>query len=101
MSQHSHSLLSEEQIRVSQGLPQSPLRTAYLTKALSPHWGPDLQHVSPWKIGTALACTRPQAQQQCGGLNMLGPGNDTIRRCGPLGMGVVLLEKVCHCGGEL
>ena len=30
---------------------------------------------------------------------MLGPGNGTIRRCGLVGVGVVLLEEVCHCGG--
>jgi hypothetical protein len=34
----------------------------------------------------------------CGGLNMLGPGSGTIRRCGLVGVSVVLLEKVCHCG---
>ena len=27
-----------------------------------------------------------------GGLNMLGPGGGTIRRCG-------FVEEVCHCGG--
>ena len=35
----------------------------------------------------------------CGGLNMLGPNNGIIRRCGLIGAGVVLLEEVCHCGG--
>ena len=33
----------------------------------------------------------------CVGLNMLSPGSGTVRRCG-LGVGVVLLEEVCHCG---
>jgi hypothetical protein len=28
---------------------------------------------------------------------MFGPGNGTIRRYGLVGVGVVLLEKVCHC----
>jgi hypothetical protein len=34
----------------------------------------------------------------CGGLNTLGPWSDTIRRCGLVGVGVALLEEVCHCG---
>jgi hypothetical protein len=37
----------------------------------------------------------------CGGLNMLGPGSGTIRRYGPVGVGVALVEGVCHCGCEL
>jgi hypothetical protein len=37
-------------------------------------------------------------QGYCGGLNMLGPGTSTIRRCNP-GVGVALLEEVCHCEG--
>jgi hypothetical protein len=37
----------------------------------------------------------------CGGLNMLDPGSGTIRRCGLFGIGVALLEDVCHCGGGL
>jgi hypothetical protein len=28
-------------------------------------------------------------------------GSGTIRRCGLVAVGVVLLEEVCHCGGEL
>ena len=32
---------------------------------------------------------------------MLGPGSGTIRRCGLVGVGVALLEEVCHCGGGL
>ena len=32
----------------------------------------------------------------CGGLNMLGLGSTTIRRCGLIGIGVALLEEVCH-----
>jgi hypothetical protein len=35
----------------------------------------------------------------CGDLNMLGSGSDTIRRCGLIEVGVALLEEVCHCGG--
>ena len=30
---------------------------------------------------------------------MLGPRNGTIRRSGFVGIGVVLLEGECHCGG--
>jgi hypothetical protein len=29
---------------------------------------------------------------ECDGLYMLGPGSDTIRRCGPVGVVVALLE---------
>ena len=47
----------------------------------------------------------------CGGLNRYGPyrlmclgawpmGSGSIRRCG-LGVGVALLEELCHCGGGL
>jgi hypothetical protein len=32
---------------------------------------------------------------------MLGPGSGTIRRCYLLGLGVALLEEVCHCQGGL
>ena len=32
----------------------------------------------------------------CDGLYMFGPGSGTIRRCGPVGVGVDLLELVCH-----
>jgi hypothetical protein len=39
--------------------------------------------------------------QDCGGLNMLIPGSGTIRRCGLVGVGVALLEEVCHCEGGL
>jgi hypothetical protein len=32
---------------------------------------------------------------------MLDPGSGMIRRCGLVGVGVVLLEEVCHCGHGL
>jgi hypothetical protein len=32
------------------------------------------------------------------GLYMLGPGSSTIRRHGPVGVGMTLLESMCHCG---
>jgi hypothetical protein len=32
---------------------------------------------------------------------MLGPGSGTIRRCGLGGVGVALVEKLCHCGNDL
>jgi hypothetical protein len=35
---------------------------------------------------------------ECGGLNMLSPRNCTIRRYGLVGVGMALLEEVCHCG---
>ena len=37
---------------------------------------------------------------ECGGLNMLGPGNGTVRRCGLVRVSVALLEEVCHCGSR-
>ena len=48
----------------------------------------------------------------CGGLNRFGShrfmclnawpiGSGTIRRCGLVGVGVALMEKVCHCGFAL
>ena len=36
-----------------------------------------------------------------GDLNMLGSGSGTIRRCGLVGVGVALLEEVCHSGDGL
>ena len=36
---------------------------------------------------------------ECGGLNTLDLGSDTIERCGLDEVGVALLEEVCHCGG--
>ena len=35
---------------------------------------------------------------ECGGLNILGPGNGTIERFYIVGMDVPLLEEMCHCG---
>ena len=32
---------------------------------------------------------------------MLGPGSGTIRRYGLVGVGVALLEEVCHCRSGL
>lgn len=41
----------------------------------------------------------------CGSLNVTGLhkliGSSTIRRCGFFGVGVTLLEEVCHYGGGL
>jgi hypothetical protein len=37
----------------------------------------------------------------CGGLNTLGPGSGSIRRCGLVGAGVALLEEVSHCSGGI
>jgi hypothetical protein len=34
----------------------------------------------------------------CDGLYMVGPGSGTISRCGPVGVGVALLEWMCLCG---
>ena len=39
---------------------------------------------------------------KCGSLNVIGPhqltGSSTVRRRGFAGVGVDLLEEVCHCG---
>jgi hypothetical protein len=32
------------------------------------------------------------------GMSMLGPESGTIRSCGLVGLGVALLEEICHCG---
>jgi hypothetical protein len=37
-------------------------------------------------------------QNNCGSLNMHGPESGTIRKCGLVGVGVALLEAVCHLG---
>jgi hypothetical protein len=37
----------------------------------------------------------------CVGLNVLGLGTGTIRRYGLVGVGVALLEEMCHCGHGL
>jgi hypothetical protein len=34
-----------------------------------------------------------------GGKNMLDPGSDTIRWCGLVEVGEILLDEVCHYGG--
>ena len=34
----------------------------------------------------------------CSGLNMLGSGSGTIRKYALVGVSVVWLEEVCHCG---
>jgi hypothetical protein len=36
----------------------------------------------------------------CGGLNMLGPGSVTFRKCDLVGVGVALLEEVYHRVGR-
>jgi hypothetical protein len=39
---------------------------------------------------------------ECAGLNMLGPGSGTIKRYDLVGVGMVVLEEVCHhCGSGL
>jgi hypothetical protein len=36
-----------------------------------------------------------------GGVNVLGPESGMIRRYGLVGVGMALLEEVCHCGHGL
>lgn len=49
--------------------------------------------------------TRKATTEVCGGLNKNGPhrliGNDTFRRCGPVGIGTALLEEMYHGGVAL
>ena len=33
----------------------------------------------------------------CGSLNILGPGNDTMRRCSFVGIDLALWKEACHC----
>ena len=61
----------------------------------------------------SFACLCDQFHgQYCGGLNRNGLhklmclnvwpiGSGTIRRCSLVGVGMTLLEEVCHCGGGL
>ena len=48
---------------------------------------------------------REVRRKLCGDFNVSDPhklrGSGTIRRRGLVGVGVVLLEEVCHCGGRL
>jgi hypothetical protein len=37
----------------------------------------------------------------CDGLNKFSSGSGTIKNCGLVGVGVALLEEVCHCGHGL
>jgi hypothetical protein len=38
--------------------------------------------------------------EKYGGVYMLSPGSDIIRKCGPVGVGVALLEYVWPCWGR-
>ena len=42
---------------------------------------------------------------ECGRLNVIDPhnliGSGTVRRCGFVGVGIVLLEEACHCENRL
>ena len=42
-----------------------------------------------------------ESTEECGDLYMPDTGSGTIKRCGVVGVGVALLEEVCHCGGGL
>ena len=56
-------------------------------------------------IKISLELKLEEALTVCGSLNVTGPynltGSDTIRRCGFVGKGKALLERVCHCRGRL
>ena len=39
---------------------------------------------------------------ECGSLKEMSPkGSNTIKSCGLVGVGMILLEEMCHCGGGL
>ena len=40
-------------------------------------------------------------RMEFGSLIILGQGRGTIRRCCLIGVGVAMLEEMCHCGGRL
>jgi hypothetical protein len=44
---------------------------------------------------------RDPINRRCDGLYMLSLERGTIRRYGPVDVGVALLEEVCHCGCRL
>jgi hypothetical protein len=46
------------------------------------------ENVSHPEAGGLETCSRPE--DQYGGLNILDPENDTIRRCGLVGVGVLM-----------
>jgi hypothetical protein len=48
--------------------------------------------VGPCKIKDTLKAFFKKKNQGCYSLYMLGPGSGTIRRCGPVEVGVALLE---------
>jgi hypothetical protein len=47
--------------------------------------------------GTVVSCLGQCCIGNCGGLNILVPETGTIWRCGLVGVGIVLLEEICHC----
>jgi hypothetical protein len=51
------------------------------------------------RLGRRTNCGRNVIDvKRCYGLYMLGPESDTIRRGGPVRIGVALLQWLCHCG---
>ena len=59
-----------------------------------------LQKVISRHVGSGIESG--SLQEQCGSLNVIVShnvlGSGTIRNCGFVGVGVVLLEEVYHCG---
>jgi hypothetical protein len=47
-------------------------------------------------IATLLPKRKNRRGDSCDGLNVLGPGSGTIKKCGLVGVDVTLLEEVCH-----
>jgi hypothetical protein len=43
------------------------------------------------QVGTLRYIVRKRINRHCDGLNKLGPGRGTIRKCGLIGVGVALL----------
>jgi hypothetical protein len=73
------------------------LRTPPYTQGLEQAYaGQEVEHGGLNMLGPGTGTIR-----RCGGLNMLGPGSGSISRCDLVGVGMALLEKVCHCVGGL
>jgi hypothetical protein len=54
-----------------------------------------------WTLKSGCQACMTSAFTHWGGLKMLGPGSGTIWRYSLVGVGVALMEEVCHCGHGL
>jgi hypothetical protein len=71
----------------------------HCTWRLVSHW--ILEYSSKWFLYSpkrGVTTKQPNKKTSWGGLNLLGPGSSTIRRCDLIGVGVALLEEIRHFG---